>query len=62
MARSSCPEVALHEDEPAAMAMIFTALHYYDPSEVAQMSPGLLGNIAIHCDKYECLRALRPWA
>ena len=43
VARSSCPEVSFHDDDPAAMAMIFAALHYYEPTE--EMSPELLGNV-----------------
>lgn len=61
VAHSSCPELTLHDDEPAAMGIIFAILHYQELKEMTHMTPKSLAILAIHCDKYDCVKALRPW-
>lgn len=61
MAISPRPELKLHDDEPAAMGILFAILHYHEPKEMAHMNPKSLAILAVHCDKYDCIKALRPW-
>lgn len=54
------PEIALYHDIPIIMGVIFTILHYQEPKEVCEMSSHWLATFAIHCDKYDCTKALWP--
>ena len=53
------PEITLRDDDPAAMQKILGILHYKNPGD--EMDAKMLAALAIHCDKYTCIRALRPW-
>lgn len=53
------PEITLKDDDPAAMRKILRILHYKDPGD--EMDAKMLAALAIHCDKYACIGALRPW-
>lgn len=53
------PEIMLRDDDPAAMRKILGILHYKDPGD--EMDAKMLAALAIHCDKYNCIRALKPW-
>lgn len=53
------PEITLRDDDPAAMRQILRILHFKDPED--EMDAKMLAALAIHCDKYTCTRALRPW-
>lgn len=55
----NCPEITLREDDPAAMRKILRILHYKDPGD--EVDAKMLAALAIHCDKYTCIGALRPW-
>ncbi|OGM44094.1 hypothetical protein ABOM_007322 [Aspergillus bombycis] len=57
---SHCPTISLHDDDPACMRTILGILHYKGSGE-DQMNAERLALMAIHCDKYDCIKALRPW-
>jgi hypothetical protein len=61
MANSSCPTISLREDDPAAMRTIIRILHYQEPEQDNPMDAETFAILAIHCDKYDCVKALRPW-
>ncbi|KAJ5360748.1 hypothetical protein N7517_009939 [Penicillium concentricum] len=49
MATCTCPELHLHDDDPAMM------------KEVPGRDTECIANLTIHGDKYDCVKALRPW-
>ncbi|PLB45999.1 hypothetical protein P170DRAFT_512599 [Aspergillus steynii IBT 23096] len=61
MENTTCPTISLHEDNPEAMRVIFRALHYKDPEQGILIDAGMLATLAIHCNKYDCAKALQPW-
>ena len=56
----SCPEIVLHGDEPDSMRIMLQALHYQRPTELETMGAETLASLAIHCDKYDTVKALNP--
>lgn len=60
LANSYRPEIALYEDNPAILGVIFSVLHYREPDEMSQMDTQWLVTFAIHCDKYDCTKAIWP--
>ncbi|EAU34574.1 predicted protein [Aspergillus terreus NIH2624] len=61
MANLSCPTIPLHEDDPVAMRIIIRILHYQEPEQGVSVDAETLAKISIHCDKYDCVKALNPW-
>lgn len=61
MASCICPTISLHEDDTTAMRTIISILHYQGPPQSDEMSAKDFATLAIHCDKYDCIRALMPW-
>ncbi|KAK3947026.1 hypothetical protein QBC32DRAFT_271528 [Pseudoneurospora amorphoporcata] len=55
------PCVNLEEDDPKAMESLLRILHYQCADISFSMEPKPLAVLAIHCDKYNCIAALRPW-
>lgn len=51
----------LEDDEAIPMKIILSILHYQYHAVPSQMDARLTAPIAIHCDKYDCFRALEPW-
>lgn len=60
LANTYRPEIALYQDSPAIMGVIFKILHYQEPEELSELSTQWLAGFAIHCDKYMCTKALWP--
>ncbi|PLN78367.1 hypothetical protein BDW42DRAFT_175095 [Aspergillus taichungensis] len=58
---TSCPTITLHEDDSAAMRTIISILHYQGPPQGDAMTAEDFATLAVHCDKYDCIRALLPW-
>ena len=56
------PAIELHDDDPAAITLICSILHYRYDSVPTQLEAEQLGQIAILCDKYECSKSLQPWS
>ncbi|KAK8066156.1 hypothetical protein PG997_012903 [Apiospora hydei] len=52
----------LHDDDPGALEMILCALHYHPNAPTTAIRRELLVPMALFCDKYDCSRALAPWA
>ncbi|KAE8371688.1 hypothetical protein BDV26DRAFT_286588 [Aspergillus bertholletiae] len=61
MTHSTCPTISIHGDDTAAMRTIIRILHYQDPPQDNPINAESFAIIAIHCDKYDCIKALRPW-
>lgn len=59
--RGECPVIELIDDEAIPMEIILRILHHQHNGFPFQVDAKLISVIAIHCDKYNCLRALRPW-
>ncbi|OJJ29582.1 hypothetical protein ASPWEDRAFT_55552 [Aspergillus wentii DTO 134E9] len=57
---SHCPTLSLHDDDPVCMKIIFEILHYQG-NEEDQLNAKRLALMAVHCDKYNLIKALRPW-
>lgn len=55
------PYVNLVEDDPRAMELLLRILHYQSADVSFSMEPKPLAVLAIHCDKHNCIAALRPW-
>lgn len=55
------PIIELKDDDAPFMGIIFNVLHYRSGVENHAMSAERLARLAIHCDKYDCANALRPW-
>ncbi|KAE8446546.1 hypothetical protein EG329_011878 [Mollisiaceae sp. DMI_Dod_QoI] len=55
------PYISLEEDDPKAMELILRILHYQSVDISAPVNPKTLAALAIHCDKYDCSRALISW-
>ncbi|EGR45491.1 uncharacterized protein TRIREDRAFT_111124 [Trichoderma reesei QM6a] len=60
--RGDCPRISLEEDDPEAMGLILSILHYKCAQVPLAMEPKELATLAMHADKYYCNEALRPWA
>lgn len=58
LANSYRPEIALYEDDPAILGVLFSVLHHQEPKEMNQVSTKWLAKMAIHCDKYDCTKPL----
>lgn len=56
-----CPEVSLQEDDPEAMEIILSILHYRFLDSYQRLEPEMLAIVALHSDKYRCNNSLQPW-
>ncbi|CRG91088.1 hypothetical protein PISL3812_08136 [Talaromyces islandicus] len=54
-------EVSLHDDNPCAMRSMLAILHYQDATELDGADPKAIATFAICCDKYDCVKPIRPW-
>jgi hypothetical protein len=59
--REDCPTIVMAEDDPKAMHILLSILHYRDLEVYDSLHPETLATVAICSDKYDCTRALRPW-
>ncbi|EQB58339.1 hypothetical protein CGLO_01427 [Colletotrichum gloeosporioides Cg-14] len=57
-----CPEISLEEDEPKAMEKLLCILHFHRLGRYQAMEPRTIALLAQQSDKYDCGRALLPWA
>ncbi|KAK1636136.1 hypothetical protein BDP81DRAFT_461479 [Colletotrichum phormii] len=55
------PDITLHDDNPEAMEMILSILHYKYQDKWYTLSARMVSVVAMHCDKYDCAASLRPW-
>lgn len=53
--------VRLPDDNAAAMQILCGAIHYQINDVSQPVQPTQLENLAVLCDKYDCVRALKPW-
>jgi len=56
-----CPLLELGDDDPELMGLMLRILHYQGSSADYVMEPERLARLSLHCDKYDCTRALGPW-
>ncbi|KAE8423383.1 hypothetical protein BDV36DRAFT_290519 [Aspergillus pseudocaelatus] len=61
VASSSCPTISLYEDDIVAMRAILRILHYQEPRQDNPITAEAFAILAIHCNKYDCIRAIFPW-
>lgn len=54
--------VELEDDDSSMMCLIMTILHYQADSGEEAIDAEKLARLANHCDKYDCTRAVSPWA
>jgi hypothetical protein len=54
-------EIDLEDDDAPSMSLILDVLHYKADREFHILDAEALALLAIHCDKYDCARALGPW-
>jgi hypothetical protein len=54
-------EIDLEDDDTPSMSLILDVLHYKADREFHVLDAEALALLAIHCDKYDCARALGPW-
>ncbi|KAJ4219381.1 hypothetical protein FSOLCH5_012246 [Fusarium solani] len=59
--QGECPEITLQEDDPEAMEIILSILHFKYSEKFSSLKPALLAAVARQSDKYSCNVALRPW-
>jgi hypothetical protein len=53
--------IELEDDDPSLMGLILNVLHYRTDGEDQTINAERLARLAIHCDKYDCVKALGPW-
>ncbi|KAH7302893.1 hypothetical protein B0I35DRAFT_329428, partial [Stachybotrys elegans] len=56
-----CPEIRSEDDDPEAMEVLLSILHFWIYAQYEKFEPKTLLTIPIQCDKYDCIRALKPW-
>jgi hypothetical protein len=54
-------EIDLEDDDTPSMSLILDVLHYKADREFHCLDAEALALLAIHCDKYDCAKALKPW-
>ncbi|KAL2782445.1 hypothetical protein BJX66DRAFT_345827 [Aspergillus keveii] len=54
--------LALNDEEPALLGLLFEVLHFRPPQKDVQMGLKNIAQLAILCEKYSCCNALRPWS
>ncbi|KAI9737228.1 MAG: hypothetical protein M1818_005760 [Claussenomyces sp. TS43310] len=59
--RSDCPRIELGDDDADTMETVLEVLHYRSGEKAMFVNAARLADLAIHCDKYYCTNALRPW-
>jgi hypothetical protein len=59
--RGTCPRIPLEGDDPEAMRVILSILHFQNHTGYEALEPRELAAIAFQSDKYDCARALKPW-
>jgi hypothetical protein len=52
--------IKLEDDDGSAMEIILNLLHYRGTEQLSVTSE-TIANIAMLCDKYDCVRAMTPW-
>ncbi len=59
--QGECPIIELEDDDASMMGLILDILHYQAGDDNRKMDAKRLARLSIHCDKYDCIRALGPW-
>ncbi|KAH8728860.1 hypothetical protein GQ44DRAFT_747278 [Phaeosphaeriaceae sp. PMI808] len=59
--QGKCPVIELEDDDASMMGLILNVLHYQVSDEDHIMDAKRLARLAIHCNKYDCIKALGPW-
>jgi hypothetical protein len=54
--------IELKDDDPSLMELILNILHHQADIGEHLVDAEKLARLAIHCDKYDCTKALSPWA
>jgi hypothetical protein len=59
--QEGCVVVELEDDDAPLMKLILDVLHYQADITYQDVNAEKLARLAIHCDKYDCTKALGPW-
>jgi hypothetical protein len=59
--QANCVKIHLEGDDARLMSLILDILHYKADREFHILDSEDLAQLAIHCDKYDCTKALGPW-
>ncbi|CAO2655386.1 Nn.00g104500.m01.CDS01 [Neocucurbitaria sp. VM-36] len=59
--QEECVVVELEDDDASLMNILLNVLHYQAGYEDHVIDAEKLARLAIHCDKYDCTKALAPW-
>jgi hypothetical protein len=59
--QANCVSIHLKDDDARLMSLILDVLHYKADREFHVLDSEDLARLAIHCDKYDCTKALGPW-
>jgi hypothetical protein len=59
--QANCVRIHLEDDDARLMSLILDILHYKADREFHILDSEDLARLAIHCDKYDCTKALGPW-
>lgn len=60
--KTQCTQIRLENDNIDAMEIILSALHFQYEEKHHLLEGPALAAVAMYCDKYDCVRAIRPWA
>lgn len=55
------PVIRLEDDDASLMSIIFDILHFRGSGKNSDIDAERLACLAIHCDKYDLVKALGPW-
>lgn len=55
------PTITLEDDDPDVMEILLSILHFKHHDEYNKLKHQMIEKICIHCDKYDCKDAIRPW-
>jgi BTB/POZ domain len=61
LAESGYTEISVYDDEPSAMNTMMSILHYQGANDLNKADPKEIAALAICCNKYDCVKPIRPW-
>lgn len=53
--------IILENDDPTAIELILRIVHFQSAKISCSLNPQTLAVLALHCNKYDCNRTMRPW-
>jgi hypothetical protein len=59
--QANCVRIHLEDDDARLISLVLDVLHYKADREFHILDSEDLARLSIHCDKYDCTKALGPW-